>query len=108
MTMQWSTFWKRLSIGVLLAFALFMSVLAYRLDMALKATQTALGNCERLENLEQIVESDYYEEVDTEELMDGALKGYMSALEDPYSGYLTPEEYQQWQSNEAGVSVGIG
>lgn len=40
--------------------------------------------------------------------MDGALKGYVSALEDPYSGYLTPGEYQQWQSNEAGVSVGIG
>ena len=40
--------------------------------------------------------------------MDGALKGYISALDDPYSGYLTNEEYHQWQSNEAGVSVGIG
>lgn len=108
MTMQRSIFWKRLLIGVLLAFLLFTSVLAYRLCVELKAAQTALENCKRLENLEQIVESDYYEEVDTEELMDGALKGYVSALEDPYSGYLTPTEYQQWKSNEAGVSVGIG
>ncbi len=106
--MRWNIFWKRMLIGVLLAFAVFMSLLAYRLGVALKATQTALGDCERLENLEQVVESDYYEEVDTETLMDGALKGYVSALEDPYSGYLTPGEYQQWQSNEAGVSVGIG
>lgn len=106
--MQWNIFWKRLLIGVLLAFAVFMSLLAYRLGVALKATQTALGDCERLENLQQVVESDYYEKVDTETLMDGALKGYVSALEDPYSGYLTPGEYQQWQSNEAGVSVGIG
>ena len=106
--MQWNIFWKRLLIGVLLAFAVFMSLLAYRLGAALKATQTALGDCERLEDLQQVVESDYYEKVDTETLMDGALKGYVSALEDPYSGYLTPGEYQQWQSNEAGVSVGIG
>ncbi len=106
--MQWNIFWKRLLIGVLLAFAVFMSLLAYRLGVALKATQTALGDCERLEDLQQVVESDYYEKVDTETLMDGALKGYVSALEDPYSGYLTPGEYQQWQSNEAGVSVGIG
>lgn len=106
--MQWSSFWKRLFIGVLLAFALCMSLLAYRLGMALKATQAALGDCERLENLQQVVESDYYDKVDMETLMDGALKGYVGALEDPYSGYLTPGEYQQWQSNEAGVSVGIG
>lgn len=106
--MQWSSFWKRLFIGILLAFALCMSLLAYRLGMALKATQAALGDCERLENLQQVVESDYYDKVDMETLMDGALKGYVGALEDPYSGYLTPGEYQQWQSNEAGVSVGIG
>lgn len=106
--MQWNIFWKRLLISMLLAFAVFMSLLAYRLGAALKATRTALGDCERLENLQQVVESDYYEKADTETLMDGALKGYVSALEDPYSGYLTPGEYQQWQSSEAGVSVGIG
>lgn len=106
--MQRSSFWKRLLIGVLLAFALCMGLLAYRLGMALKATQAALGDCERLKNLEQIVESDYYKKVDKEKLMDSAMKGYTNGLEDPYSGYLTPGEYQQWQSNEAGVSVGIG
>lgn len=106
--MQRSSFWKRLLIGVLLAFALCMGLLAYRLGMALKATQAALGDCERLKNLEQIVESDYYKKVDKEKLMDSAMKGYTNGLEDPYSGYLTSGEYQQWQSNEAGVSVGIG
>ncbi len=106
--MQRRTFWKRFFVGILLVFALFMSLLAYRLAAALKATQTALGDCERLENLQNYVNAQYYQDVDDDTLMDGALKGYISALDDPYSGYLTAEEYQQWQTNEAGVTVGIG
>lgn len=102
------TFWKRFFIGVLLVFAIVMSVTVYRLWSSLNATQKALGDCQRLQDLQQYVDTEYYKDIDAGTLMDGALKGYVNSLEDPYSGYLTAEEFQQWQTEEAGVSVGIG
>ena len=106
--MQKRTFFKRLFVGLLLAIIVCMGVVIYRLQASLYAVQTALGDNQRISVLEQAVSDNYYESVDDSKLMDGALKGYISALDDPYSGYLTNEEYHQWQSNEAGVSVGIG
>lgn len=106
--MQKRTFFKRLFVGLLLAIIVCMGVVIYQLQASLHAVQTALGDNQRISVLEQAVGDNYYESVDDSKLMDGALKGYISALDDPYSGYLTNEEYHQWQSNEAGVSVGIG
>ena len=106
--MQKRTFFKRLFVGLLLAIIVCMGVVIYRLQASLHAVQTALGDNQRISVLEQAVSDNYYEAVDDSKLMDGALKGYISALDDPYSGYLTNEEYHQWQSNEAGISVGIG
>ena len=106
--MQKRTFFKRLFVGLLLAIIVCMGVVIYQLQASLHAVQTALGDNQRISVLEQAVSDNYYESVDDSKLMDGALKGYISALDDPYSGYLTNEEYHQWQSNEAGVSVGIG
>lgn len=106
--MQKRIFFKRLFVGLLLAIIVCMGVVIYQLQASLHAVQTALGDNQRISVLEQAVSDNYYESVDDSKLMDGALKGYISALDDPYSGYLTNEEYHQWQSNEAGVSVGIG
>ena len=40
--------------------------------------------------------------------MQGAMKGYVAGLDDPYSQYMTSEEYQAYQTEEAGQTVGIG
>lgn len=40
--------------------------------------------------------------------MDGVLKGYISGLNDPYSRYMTAEEYASLQETESGKTVGIG
>ena len=62
-----------------------------------------------LRNLEKIVEKNYYtDEVSQEDLMDGVLKGYISGLNDPYSRYMTAEEYASLQETESGKTVGIG
>ena len=63
---------------------------------------------ERLEVIDSYVRSNYYTELDEESLVNGMLKGYMSGLNDPYSNYMTPEEYQSLQEKESGRTVGIG
>ncbi len=47
-------------------------------------------------------------EVDKAKLVEGAIKGMIAALEDPYSSYLTPEEFQQTLQGISGQFEGIG
>ncbi len=47
-------------------------------------------------------------QVDQKKLVEGAIKGMIDALGDPYSSYLSPEEYQQSLQGIAGQFEGIG
>ena len=46
--------------------------------------------------------------VDQKALINGAIKGMVDALGDPYSAYLTPEEYRQGLQDLSGSFEGIG
>jgi len=47
-------------------------------------------------------------EIDRKALIEGAIRGMIEALEDPYSSYLTPEEYRQSLQGISGQFEGIG
>jgi carboxyl-terminal processing protease len=47
-------------------------------------------------------------EVDQQALIRGAIRGMVEALDDPYSTYLTPEEYQSGLQDLSGQFEGIG
>lgn len=53
------------------------------------------------------IENNYVEEVSQEELVYGAVKGMVRAL-DPHSGFLTPEEYKDIKVETRGEFGGIG
>ena len=46
--------------------------------------------------------------LDANALSQGAVKGMVEALDDPYTAYLDAENYQQWLSNLEGKYEGIG
>jgi len=54
-----------------------------------------------------IVERDYVREVHGDELVQGAIKGMLTAL-DPHSGYLEPEFYQDLRIQTKGEFGGLG
>jgi len=54
-----------------------------------------------------IVQSQYVDEIKPKDLVYGALKGMISSL-DPYSEFLTPEEYKELKSNTEGRFGGVG
>ena len=54
------------------------------------------------------LENKYIGEINDEELIDGALKGYVNALGDPYSTYYTKEEMKEIMEETNGNFVGIG
>ena len=58
--------------------------------------------------LEDFVKKNYLKEVDDKTLMDGELKGMFQSLEDPYSVYMTKEEFDDFMEHTKGVYGGIG
>ena len=50
----------------------------------------------------------YIEELDEETLIDGAMKGMLEAVDDPYTFYLTAEEYENMEASRSPSYTGIG
>ncbi len=62
----------------------------------------------RLETVRQHLVSEYYVEVDSDRLVQGAIDGMMASLGDPYTFYYTPERMAEQKRNNAGTYVGVG
>lgn len=62
---------------------------------------------EAFTNILSIVRKNYVEEVDTKNLVNGAINGMLTSL-DPHSAYLTPELYKDLQMDTQGRFGGLG
>ncbi|MCI5998404.1 MAG: S41 family peptidase, partial [Eubacteriaceae bacterium] len=61
-----------------------------------------------LESLYETINKNYYSDVDDDALLDGACKGLVSGLDDPYSSYMTADEYNSWKASATGEYSGVG
>lgn len=61
-----------------------------------------------ISDLENIIRNNYYKDVEEQKLIDGALKGMVDSLDDPYSVYYTEEEYKDYTAKNEGKFVGVG
>jgi len=61
-----------------------------------------------LEEALDIIEDDYYRRVDRDRLVDDGLKGTVGKLNDRFSAYLDPKEYDRFQDASSGNFSGIG
>ncbi|MSP41139.1 MAG: S41 family peptidase [Deltaproteobacteria bacterium] len=62
---------------------------------------------EAFSNILSIVKKNYVEDVETKNLVNGAINGMLSSL-DPHSAYLTPQLYKDLQSDTQGRFGGLG
>ena len=62
----------------------------------------------RLETVRQILINGYYQDVDEDALMTGAIRGMMASLGDPYTFYYTPEEMAAHNRQSEGAYQGLG
>ena len=58
--------------------------------------------------VEDYIKENYLRDVDHSKAIDGQLKGLVQSLEDPYSQYLTVDEYASFTQQTAGIYGGIG
>lgn len=92
-----------------LCFILSLSPLQAQ-DKAKAATPEARKRFEQLELFNKVlylIETQYYRQVDTEKLVEGALKGMLETL-DPHSSFLNKDFFTRMQNDTAGEFGGLG
>lgn len=117
-------FYKGLSIGALTVLALCLVVFLV-IPMAgiskvenhtAQISQTTTDSTEvlsasvqsKIERLVTAIRTYYYEDVDTEDLINGLYKGLFEGIGDSYSAYYTPEEYENMMISATASLSGIG
>jgi len=112
-------FWIGLIVGIVVSLVLMIglcvALLGYRLFVISKSRQQGESGAfyknrqAKLQTIEQIVNTYYYEgEIDSDKLWEGAYKGMMTAIGDPYSTYYTASELTELMEQTEGIYYGIG
>ncbi|PEZ83967.1 peptidase S41 [Bacillus sp. AFS017274] len=63
---------------------------------------------EKLYSTYDTIKDNYYEEVDEEKLVDGAINGMIKSLDDPYSAYMDKKEASSFRESISSSFEGIG
>ena len=58
--------------------------------------------------LKSFIEEHYIGEIDEEQMIQTAIKGYVAGLGDKYSEYISPDEMEEYMEDTIGKYVGIG
>ncbi len=111
-------FWRGLVTGLLIAIMLLCGAyigqrmvenrsLARTSDEGKESVVTD-ESIEKMYLLQQTIDQYFLEEADPELLSEGAYKGIIEALDDPYSSYYSVEELKAIQEQTQGIYYGIG
>ena len=102
-------FWG-IIIGALTGVALVLSFLIIRGDISFADKEEIVSEEteSRLAEVNGIINTYYYKDVNDEDLQNGVVKGFVEGLDDPYSRYMTKEEYEQVLIDTYGNYAGIG
>lgn len=93
--------------GALLSLALLGGGAPAFAAAAASSPESKYEDLRRFSQVLDLVERNYVKDVTRADLINGALKGMLSAL-DPHSTFMTPEEYKEMHENTAGEFFGVG
>ena len=108
---------KKVSLGTAITLMAIAAALAVAITMvySIRTFNDKLYNIkereatyEKLAQIDKIVRSQYYGEINEKRLMDSIAQGYVNGIGDKYAIYLTAAQYQQQLENLEGKTVGIG
>lgn len=76
-------------------------------DISQSEREATYKQLEVFSNVLSILQENYVEEIDTKDVISGAIKGLLFSL-DPHSSYLPPESFDELQEETRGSFSGIG
>ncbi len=74
----------------------------------IKDDTTSDNIAQSLKNIKKIIDKYYLNDYEEQDLIDGALEGYIAALGDIYTEYIPADEMQEYTEKITGNFVGIG
>lgn len=72
------------------------------------ALKSYSGEFEKLKKVMGVIEDDYLKEYDVKKLEEGAIRGLLDALEDPYTSYFDANETEEFFAETEGDYEGVG
>mgnify|MGYP005759723489 FL=1 len=76
--------------------------------LALMTSDESQDISQTLDTYHSLIEKYYLGEIDEEGLKEGAIKGYIEGLNDPYTEYISKEDMEDYLEDTMGNFVGIG
>ncbi len=92
-----------MTVGVLGAVILALGVFLVPNVFAKEASTT-----DKLQYIQNLLETHYVGDIEEEVLKEGIYKGFVAAVNDPYTNYFTKEEFAQFREKTSGTYAGIG
>ena len=77
-------------------------------NLLLVTSNNNSGIEEKLDRYKSIIDEYYLGDVNEEDLNEGAIKGYIEGLGDPYTEYISKEDMEDYLADTMGNFVGIG
>jgi len=98
-------FLRRLTCSLL--FLLFFFDSPVKAEFSQEESAATYKQLEIFSNVLSILQDNYVEEIDTKEVLNGAIRGLLFSL-DPHSSYMPPESFKNLQEETRGSFSGIG
>ncbi|HHY82608.1 MAG TPA: S41 family peptidase [Clostridiales bacterium] len=106
------------AIILIICTAFFSSIITMRINEYILISQGDVIKAEeytelkdfykKFNQIKNVIQEEYLEEPELDTLLNGALKGMVASLKDPYTYYLTAEEYKDFLIDVEGTYAGVG
>ena len=108
--MEDKRFWKGFIYGILSVIVLLISMIVIKrlvLPKSLTLRQE-VNVLLKLNQMSSLIDTYYLEDVETDDLLEGAYAGFAKAVGDKYTKYYTKEEFDAYMQGATGTYAGIG
>ena len=108
---------KKISLGLALTLALIITaagcfvcyeVIDSKYNNVVAGLPERMSRYDLLDEVDGVIRDNYYGKVESDDITDSLIKGYMESLDDSNSVYMTKEEYAEYRSEIKGDMSGIG
>lgn len=101
---KWRNNWK----NIFCLSCVIMLVVSFSTGCSIGRSNRTSKIEKKADKINKIISRYYLNDIDEDNVEQNVYKGILNGLDDPYSVYYTPEEYQKLQEETSGNYVGIG
>ncbi len=98
---------KRLIVIPAVLLIIFGGIVMGRWGIQAVSAQSSYEDLRLFTEVMTMIKKNYVDEVKTKDLITGAIKGMLTSL-DPHSGYMTPQQFKEFQADTKGEFGGLG